>query len=58
LHEELFIVPLVKQKRIVFSANNSRCCEFHLVPTILLCSSTRTVKNARKYAFVKIGSTY
>jgi hypothetical protein len=38
LHEELFIVPLVKQKRIVFAANNSRCCEFHVAPTILLCS--------------------
>ncbi len=37
LHEELFIVPLVKQKRIVFEANNSRCCECHVAPTILLC---------------------
>ncbi len=58
LHEQLFIVPLVKQKRIVFAANNSRCCEFHVAATILLCSPTRTIKNARKYSFVKIGSTY
>ncbi len=36
LHEELFIVPLVKQKRMVFAANNSRCCECHVAPTILL----------------------
>ncbi len=37
LHEELFIVPLVKQKRIVFAANNSRCYECHVAPTSLLC---------------------
>jgi hypothetical protein len=35
--EELFIVPLVKQKRIVFAANNSRCCECHVASTFLLC---------------------
>ncbi len=33
----LFIFPLVKQKRIVFAANNSRCCKCHVAPTIALC---------------------
>ena len=36
LCEQLFIVPLVKQKRIVFAANNSRCYECHAAPTITL----------------------
>ena len=35
--EQLFIFPLVKQKIIVFAANNSRCCECHVAPTIILC---------------------
>jgi hypothetical protein len=58
LCKQLFIVPLVKQKRIVFAANNSRCREFLVAPTILLCAPTRTIKNARKYSFVNIASTY
>jgi hypothetical protein len=37
LYEQLFIFALVKQKRIVFAANNSRCCECHVAPTITLC---------------------
>ena len=37
LYEQLFIFPLVKQKIIVFAANNSRCCECHVAPTIILC---------------------
>ncbi len=37
LYEQLFIFPLVKQKVIVFAANNSRCCECHVAPTIILC---------------------
>ncbi len=37
LFEQLFIVPVVKQKRIVFAANNSRCCECHVAPTITFC---------------------
>jgi hypothetical protein len=35
--EQSFIVPLVKPKRIVFAANNSRCCECYVAPTITLC---------------------
>ena len=35
LCEQLFIVPLVKQKRIVFAANNSRCCKCLVAPTII-----------------------
>ncbi len=37
LYEQLFIVPLVMQKRIVFAANNSRCYKCHVAPTITLC---------------------
>ncbi len=29
-------VPLQKQNIIVFAANNSRCCECHVAPTIIL----------------------
>jgi hypothetical protein len=35
LHEELFIFPLVKQKRLVFAANNSMCCKCLVAPTII-----------------------
>ncbi len=35
LHEELFIFPLVKQKRIVFAANNSMCWKCLVAPTII-----------------------
>ncbi len=35
LHEELFIFPLVKQKRIVFAASNSMCCKCLVAPTII-----------------------
>jgi hypothetical protein len=52
-----YLFPLVKHKRIVFAANNSRGCEFLVAPTILLCAPTRTIKNARKFTFVNIGST-
>ncbi len=41
-----------------FAANNSRCCKFLVAPTILLSAPTRTIKNAGKYSFVNIGSTY
>ena len=37
LCEQIFIFPLVKHKIIVFAANNSRCCECHVAPTIILC---------------------
>ena len=37
MYEQLFIFPLVKHKIIVFAANNSRCCECHVAPTIILC---------------------
>ncbi len=29
MYEELLILPRAKQKRIVFAANNSPCCEYH-----------------------------
>jgi hypothetical protein len=58
LYEQLFIVPLVKQKRIVFAANNSRCCECHVAPTITSPLNKSPIKNARNYSFLNIGSTY
>jgi hypothetical protein len=35
LHEELVIFPLVKQKIIVFAANNSMCCKCLVALTII-----------------------
>ena len=52
MNSYLPLVPLVKQNIIVFAANNSRCCEFLVEPTILLSAPTRTIKNARKFTFV------
>ncbi len=36
LYRHFNCVPLQKQKIIVFAANNSRCCECHVAPTIIL----------------------
>ncbi len=68
LYEQLFIVPLVKQNIIVFAANNSRCCKCLVAPTIIwsgivglngkFFATQNHKKNARKYPFVNIGSTY
>jgi len=37
LYRHFNCAPLQKQKIIVFAANNSRCCECHVAPTIILC---------------------
>jgi hypothetical protein len=42
LYEEMVILPQIKQKKIVFAANNSPCCECHIAPTINLCSGLVT----------------
>ncbi len=36
LYRDFNSAPSQKQNIIVFSANNSRCCEFHESPTIIL----------------------
>ncbi len=68
LYEDEMILPRVKQKRIVFAANNSMCCECLVAPTIIWSGMVgqiqlykpmadflhlRTIKNARKYPFFK-----
>ncbi len=35
LYRHFNCAPLQKQKIIVFAANNSRCCEWHVAPTII-----------------------
>jgi hypothetical protein len=36
LYRHFNSAPLQKQNIIVFAANNSRCCECHVAPTIIL----------------------
>jgi hypothetical protein len=36
LYRHFNSVPLQKQNIIVFAANNSMCCEWHVAPTIIL----------------------
>ncbi len=36
LYRHFNSAPLQKQNIIVFAANNSRCCECHVSPTIIL----------------------
>ena len=36
LYRDFNSAPSQKQKIIVFAANNSRCCECHEAPTIIL----------------------
>jgi hypothetical protein len=36
LYRDFNSVPSQKQNIIVFASNNSRCCKFHVVPTIIL----------------------
>ncbi len=52
LYRDFNSAPSQKQNIIVFAANNSRCCEFLVAPTILLCAPTGTTKmqeNSRCY---------
>jgi hypothetical protein len=39
LYRDFNSAPSQKQNIIVFAANNSRCCECYVVPTIILCSA-------------------
>jgi hypothetical protein len=36
LYRDFNSAPSQKQNIIVFAANNSRCCEYHVAPTIIL----------------------
>ncbi len=36
LYRDFNSAPSQKQNIIIFAANNSRCCECHVVPTIIL----------------------
>ena len=39
LYRDFNSAPSQQQNIIVFAANNSRCCECYVAPTIILCSA-------------------
>ncbi len=59
LYRDFNSAPSQKQNIIVFAANNSRCCECHVAPTIiylvtcsqrrLLCADVCSARNSRRY---------